>query len=106
MLGIGCPILFWHYLGLPYNYFVSFFGYKLSIRASFVENLSRNVFVFFAPTSLFRCLMPLFRIIYGDETGNIAQPAGVHYSRGVSGLKAVSEQLAKMLITLEPHGIF
>ena len=30
----------------------------------------------------------------------IAQPAGVHYNRDVSSLKAVSEQLAKTLITL------
>ena len=36
----------------------------------------------------------------------IAQPAGVHYNRGVSSLKPVSEQLAKTIITLEPHGIF
>ena len=36
----------------------------------------------------------------------IAQPTGVHYNRDVSSLKAVSEQLAKTLITLEPHGIF
>ena len=31
---------------------------------------------------------------------------GVHYNRGVSSLKPVSEQLAKTLLTLEPHGIF
>ena len=37
---------------------------------------------------------------------NIAQPAGVHYNRGVSSLKSVSEQLAKTLITLEPQAIF
>ena len=36
----------------------------------------------------------------------IAQPAGVLYNRGVSSLKPVSKQLAKTLITLEPHGIF
>ena len=36
----------------------------------------------------------------------IAQPAGVHYNRDVSSLKAVSEQLAKTLVTLELHGIF
>ena len=36
----------------------------------------------------------------------IAQPAGVHYNRDVSSMKAVSEQLWKTLITLEPHGIF
>ena len=35
----------------------------------------------------------------------IAQPAGVHYNRGVSSLKAVSEQSAKMLITLERSGM-
>ena len=31
---------------------------------------------------------------------------GVHYNRGVSSLKPAGEQLAKMLLTLEPHGIF
>ena len=36
----------------------------------------------------------------------IAQPASVHYNRGVSSLKPVSEQVAKTLITLEPNGIF
>ena len=40
------------------------------------------------------------------ELNQIAQPAVVHYNRGVSRLKPVSEQLAKTLITLEPHGIF
>ena len=38
--------------------------------------------------------------------GLIAQPAGVHYTRGVSSLKPDSGLLAKTLITLEPHGIF
>ena len=33
----------------------------------------------------------------------IAQSAGVHYNRVVSRLKPISEQLAKMLITIEPH---
>ena len=35
----------------------------------------------------------------------IAQPAGVHYNRDVSSLKAVIEQLVKTLITLEQQGI-
>ena len=35
----------------------------------------------------------------------IAQPAGVHYNRGVGSLKPVSEKLAKTLITLETYGI-
>ena len=36
----------------------------------------------------------------------IAQPADVHYNRGVSSLKPLSGQLAKTLITVEPHGVF
>ena len=36
----------------------------------------------------------------------IVQPAVVHYNRGMSRPRAVSKQLAKMLKTLEPHGIF
>ena len=48
----------------------------------------------------------MYQESYTYIIGGIAQPAGVLYNRGVSSLKAVSEQLAKTLITLEPHGIF
>ena len=41
-----------------------------------------------------------------SETADCTTRRGVHYNRGVSSLKPVSEQLANTLITLEPHGIF